>query len=193
MLSLGMVLPPASAPRPRAVPAPAHELEELAAPVRAAIAAVLRRGRFDPDVDDCTSETLRRAMEGRHRLRPGEPLRPWVVGIARHVALDALRARRRAAVRHVQDGDEDRLVERVPDSTPGADVALERAERATRVRRALDTLPEDQRRVLEMFHLEGLPYKVIAERLDVPIGTVCTWVSRGRRAMATALDDGVSS
>ncbi|MCA9596488.1 MAG: RNA polymerase sigma factor [Myxococcales bacterium] len=188
MLSLGMALPPA--PAPLAAPAPPHELEELTGAVRAAVAAVLRRGRFDPDVDDCTSETLRRAMEGRHRLRSGEPLRPWVVGIARHVALDALRARRRAVTRH---HDDDSAMDRVPDSAPGADVKLERAERARRVRRALDTLPDDQRRVLEMFHLEGLAYKEIAQRLDVPIGTVCTWVSRGRRAMAAALDDGVSS
>src|ERR1700747_1432479 len=67
--------------------------------VRAVVAAILRLGRDHPDVDDCTHEALRRAIEGRRRLREGEPLRPWVAGIARHVALDALRARRRQRAR----------------------------------------------------------------------------------------------
>jgi RNA polymerase sigma-70 factor (ECF subfamily) len=38
-----------------------------------------------------------------------------------------------------------------------------------------------------MFHMEGLEYQEIAERLEVPLGTVATWVSRGRKAMATTL------
>ena len=40
-----------------------------------------------------------------------------------------------------------------------------------------------------MFHLEGLEYQEIAARLEVPLGTIATWVSRGRRAMATTLAD----
>src|SRR6516225_1520615 len=82
---------------------------QLGPHVRAVVAAVLRLGRDHPDVDDCTHEALRRALEGRDRLREGEPLRPWVTGIARHVALDALRARKRQRQRIVQEsgGEED--------------------------------------------------------------------------------------
>lgn len=167
------------------------ETEALRPLVRALAAAVLHLGRSHPDVEDCTNETLRRAFEGRDRLRAGEPVRPWLLGIARHVALDALRARQRdqrAIVRPSADAPDDAPLDRVPDSTPGADERLGRARELARVRRAMDALPEDQRRALEAFHVEGLAYREIAERLGVPIGTVCTWISRARRAVATALE-----
>lgn len=179
---------------PRGLPEPAGDLgiraEELRPLVRAVAASVLREGRMHPDVEDCTNETLKRALEGQERLRPGEPLRPWLLGIARHVALDALRVRARARARIAQptaDGDDP--LDRVPDSTPAADARLERARRLASIRAAMAELPKEHRRAIEMFHLDGLAYREIANRLDVPIGTVCTWISRARRAIADALGD----
>jgi RNA polymerase sigma-70 factor (ECF subfamily) len=40
-----------------------------------------------------------------------------------------------------------------------------------------------------LFHVEGEGYQQIAERLGVPIGTVATWLSRGRRSLAEALGE----
>ncbi|HRG97235.1 MAG TPA: sigma factor-like helix-turn-helix DNA-binding protein, partial [Polyangiaceae bacterium] len=65
-----------------------------------------------------------------------------------------------------------------------ADDALVAAQREAQVARALGRLPEGPRRALELFHAEGLGYAAIAERLGVPLGTVATWVTRGRRAVA---------
>jgi RNA polymerase sigma-70 factor (ECF subfamily) len=144
-----------------------------------------------PDVEDCTHEALRRALEGQDRLRAGEPLRPWLLGIARHVALDSLRAKVRDQRRHVRSLDDggEAPVDRVPDSTPGADDRLDRARRVAAVQAAMQQLPDDHRRALTLFHVDGLPYREISERLGVPIGTVCTWISRGRRSIATALGE----
>jgi RNA polymerase sigma-70 factor (ECF subfamily) len=83
------------------------------------------------------------------------------------------------------------MVDRLVDPAEPADEQLALAERASRVRRVLATLPEGPRTALELFHLEGLPYQEIATRMAVPLGTVATWVSRGRRAMAEALEDDV--
>ena len=163
--------------------------------VRAVVASIVREPVDHPDVEDCTNETLRRALEGSERLREGEALRPWVVGIARHVALDALRGRKRARARDAGNdrGDEGELlaplVERLAD--PGDD-PFERVAKARRdatVRDAIDSLPDGQRKALTMFHLEGLGYQEIAERLEVPLGTVATWVMRGRKAIASAVED----
>jgi RNA polymerase sigma-70 factor (ECF subfamily) len=57
------------------------------------------------------------------------------------------------------------------------------------VRRVLRGLPEGPRDALSLFHLEGLSYQEVAARLGVPLGTVATWVTRGRKAMAEALED----
>ena len=168
------------------------ETEELRPLVRGVVAHILGQGRQHPDVEDCTHEALRRAIEGKHRLKDGEPLRPWVLGIARHVALDTLRARKKnrrlVTASTTTDPEEGEPLDRVPDSAPGADQQLERAQRIHRIRVAMQALPEDQRRALELFHLEGLGYREIAAKMGVPIGTVGTWVTRGRRTVAEALD-----
>ena len=166
---------------------------ELRPLVRAIVAAMLNESREHADVEDCTHEVLRRALEGRARLRDGEPLRPWVTGIARHVALDALRARKRQRQRMVhdsvddEDGERDRAIERVADTGATPFDLVAKAEQDRALMRALDTVPDGQRRALSMFHLEGLGYQEIAVRLEVPLGTVATWVTRARKAVTTAM------
>jgi RNA polymerase sigma-70 factor (ECF subfamily) len=175
-----------------------QEAAELRPLVRAVIATMLREGRDHPDVEDCTSETLRRALEGHGRLRDGEALRPWLIGIARHVALDTLRSKKRASRRRAADpGETDDggraqavpLVERAPDPAPGPFERLARARRDERIKRAMSELPEGSRKALTMFHIEGLSYQEISARLGVPLGTVATWVARGRKAMAGVLSE----
>ena len=162
--------------------------------VRAVVACVLRERYDHVDVEDCTSEALRRAFESQAQARG--PMRPWVLGIARHVALDTLRSRQRQRARDVALSEEaassaTAIIDRLVDPGAGADEQIELAERAARVRRVMQTLNEGPRRALELFHLQGLPYQEIAKQLGVPLGTVATWVTRGRRAMAEALEDDV--
>jgi len=157
--------------------------------VRSVIAHVLGESREHPDVEDCTHEVLRRALEGRGRLRDGEALRPWVIGIARHVAIDARRARRRARAREENASELSPALERLVDPAPGPDERAASAERARRVDAAMRSLPDGPRTALQMFHVEGMGYQQIAQRLAVPLGTVATWVNRGRRAIAQAVDE----
>ena len=166
---------------------------ELRPVVRAVVACILRERPDHADVEDATNEALRRALESEKTARG--PLRPWVLGIARHVALDVLRSRQKQRTRHQDDGGATSstaaVIDRLADPGAGADEQLEVAERAAHVRRVLQTLPAGPRNALELFHLGGLPYQEIAKRLDVPLGTVATWVTRGRKAMAEALEDGL--
>jgi RNA polymerase sigma-70 factor (ECF subfamily) len=159
--------------------------------VRALIAHVLGAGLSHADVEDCTSEALRRALEGYTRLQPGAALRPWLLGIARHVALDARRARVRALRREAgPGGDEghkaalDQLETELPD--PHEQAIL--AERTARVQQAFGLLPTAQRQALSL-HAEGLGYREISAELSVPIGTVCTWIARGRQSLARSLGE----
>jgi RNA polymerase sigma-70 factor (ECF subfamily) len=160
--------------------------------VRAVVAAVLREGRKHPDVDDCTNETLRRALEGAARIREGEPVRPWIVGIARHVALDSLRAKKRRRAREAEpapdsSGDVAAMVDRVADSAPAANEQLAVEQRNRRVRAAIERLAPVMRDALTKFHIEGKSYVQIAEEMNVPLGTVATWVTRGRKTVASEL------
>lgn len=169
-----------------------QQAAELRPVVRAVVACVLRERPDHADVEDCTSEALRRALESTSPAKG--PIRPWVLGIARHVALDALRARQKQRARNVDVAEDapsstTAVVDRLIDPSAGADEQIELAERAARVRRVMANLPDGPRKALEMFHLEGLAYQEIAARMNVPLGTVATWVTRGRKAMAEALED----
>jgi RNA polymerase sigma factor (sigma-70 family) len=77
----------------------------------------------------------------------------------------------------------------VPDPSPGPEERTASAERASRLERALGSLPEEQRRALVMFHVEGLGYQDICKRLGVPLGTVATWLARGRRLLAETVGE----
>lgn len=193
MLSALMTTALLAAPETTSLHEQAGDLRPL---VRAVVACVLRERPDHADVEDCTSEALRRALESQSQARG--PMRPWVLGIARHVALDTLRARQKQRSRTAELPEDApsstaTVIDRLADPTASADVQLELAERAARVRRVMQTLPEGPRRALELFHLEGLPYQEIGKRLGVPLGTVATWVTRGRKAMAEALEDEVES
>lgn len=186
------LVPSRPAPAPREI---AKDTAELRVVVRSVVASVLGAAPNHPDVDDATNETLRRALEGHERVRDGEPLRAWVVGIARNVARDVIRQRARAWKRtaHEEPTDSTRdLTERVPDSKPSPEGRALRTEEIARVRRALADLPEGQRRAIELFHIEGRSYVEISGRLGVPVGTVATWILRARKALAESLKEEVS-
>jgi RNA polymerase sigma factor (sigma-70 family) len=158
--------------------------------VMSVIAAVLGEPRAHPDVEDCTHETMRRAIEGRARLREGEPLAPWLVGIARHVALDMRRTRQRVRARTApsQPGDSSPAIDRAVDPEPGPFERLADAEERSKLLAVVEQLPDGPRKALTLFHVEGLAYDEIARKMGVPLGTVATWVTRGRKAVVLALD-----
>src|ERR1700753_496628 len=109
--------------------------------VRALVAHVLGAALGEADVEDCTSEAFRRALEGHARLDDGAALRPWLLRIARHVALDALRPRRRALQRSSADardssGESIEPIDRIAHAAPSPHERVELAERTRHLQRA---------------------------------------------------------
>ena len=95
-------------------------------------------------------------------------VRTWVLGIVHNRAIDALRRsvvhdRRRAS----DEGIEERFEAR--DRT---DVEVARLDEAQEVRHALETLPPEQCRVIELAYFGGFTHTEIAEMRELPIGTV---------------------
>lgn len=129
----------------------------------------------------------------------------WLLSIARHRAIDRLRAasRRPVIVRPAPgapDGDESDLerlmaLGRPVGSATAADEPQDIAERRwvqAVVRTAIDGMPEPERRAVELAYDDGLTQPEIAERLGWPLGTVKTRTRRGLmrlRAMLESVPD----
>ena len=165
---------------------PEHgEISALRPALRGMIARLLGQGVEHPDVEDATQEALRRILEGASSLAPGSALRPWAFGVARHVALDALRTRRRSAVRQQPEEELSALA----DDAPSPETSALVRQRSAAAQRALEQLPGGIQQALLLFHGEGLSYQQIAERMGLPVGTIATWITRGRRALAASCQE----
>jgi RNA polymerase sigma-70 factor, ECF subfamily len=119
--------------------------------------------------EDISQEAFLSIWRSRLRYRADRgSVRTWVLGIVHHRAIDALRRnqvhdRRRASA----EGLEER--EPAPELT---DVEVARRDEARHVRSAIDTLPDEQSRVIELSYFGGFTHTQIAEMLQQPVGTV---------------------
>jgi RNA polymerase sigma-70 factor (ECF subfamily) len=103
-------------------------------------------------------------------------IRAWLLTVVRNRAIDRVRARRASI--DVDDADERSLLRTGPN--PTWEDALRRAS-AAEVRDALDALPDDQRRAIELAYFEGYTYREVAAVTGVSPGT-----ASGRLRLALA-------
>lgn len=128
-------------------------------------------------VGDVVQQTFLKAWQNADRFDPDRPMGPWIRTIARRTAIDALRsAQRRPAV----------ALSSVAEPA-GSPVVFEAAWVAGEVRAALGRLPDDERVVIKLSHLEGLSHPEIADRLAIPVGTVKSRSHRAHRRLASYL------
>jgi RNA polymerase sigma-70 factor (ECF subfamily) len=108
----------------------------------------------------------------------------WMATLVRNLAIDRLRRRkRRNTIAH------DVLAREPPPPNPTPERLTAEAVERERLRRAMADLPELQRLTLEIAFFEGLTYAEIAERENVPIGTVKSRAARALMALREALED----
>lgn len=95
-------------------------------------------------------------------------VRNWILGITHHRAVDALR---RDGVRTSKNVSDEGLGERL-EAPERTDVEVVRRDEAREVRTALEDLPAEQTRVIELAYFGGFTHTEIAAMLNLPIGTV---------------------
>jgi len=119
--------------------------------------------------EDISQEAFLSIWRSRLRYRSDRgSVRTWVLGIVHHRAIDALR---RNLVHERRRTDAEGLAERqeAPELT---DVEVVRRDEALQVRSAIETLPSEQSRVVELAYFGGFTHSQIADMLETPIGTV---------------------
>ncbi len=129
--------------------------------------------------DDVFQNTFLQLHLKRDQYEAGRPVRPWLYTIATHQAIDALRrAGRHPTVSLEQQTGEDeggeaqRLLGLLETAGPGPFDQVSADEARELVRQSVDGLPEFLRQVVILAYFQGLPYRDVAEVLDIPVGTV---------------------
>jgi RNA polymerase sigma-70 factor, ECF subfamily len=140
--------------------------------------------------EDVTQEAFLSIWRSRLRYDPARgSVRTWVLGIVHNRAIDALR---RSFVhdrrRETMDGVEER--HEAPERT---EVEAARREEARSIRTALATLPDEQRRTIELAYFGGFSHSQIAELLEEPIGTVKGRMRLGLDKMRRQLSEGYAA
>lgn len=131
-----------------------------------------------PDADDLLQSTVERLLA---RDRPDDAdLTKWAFRVCRNVWIDECRARkvRREAAEKPELSDGQVI--------NGEHHTTQQIE-WSRVDAAMAELPQDQRQIISLVAIQGLPYKVVADILEVPKGTVMSRLARARAALSEAL------
>lgn len=106
----------------------------------------------------------------------------WIFRIARNRRIDVFRRTRRPEL----DPEEPMIL---PSGVEAPDAGIDAMETETRVRAAMLGLPEEQLLLIRLAFYEGLSHREIAEKLDVPLGTVKSRIRLAFLKMKTKLGD----
>jgi RNA polymerase sigma-70 factor, ECF subfamily len=146
-----------------------------------------RRTDDSSDAEDAVQEACVRAWLAFGDLRDDSLARPWLYRILRSVLSDTHeksgRRRQLVPISRLEDTHEELV------ATDGDFVFAEVAARidSETLRTALATIPEDFASAVELHDIDGFKYNEIAEIVGVPLGTVMSRISRGRRLLAAAI------
>ena len=144
------------------------------------------------DAEDITQEAFLRALRFFDGFRGGEDARTWILKIVRNTYYTQWRRSRSRGEStefdeemHTLGAAEDALESAMLDDA-NPEAAYARKQQAGLLDRALMDLPDEFREALVLREVEDLSYKEIAAALSIPMGTVMSRLSRGRKLLAAA-------
>jgi len=131
------------------------------------------------DAEDLVQDAFLAVLQRIDTFQAGRPFGPWFFRVLVNRGLNARKSRSLRAV--------DEIPETAAHHGPSPERDAERTELRDRLRRAMDTLPERQRTIVELFELEGFGGPEIAEILEISDGTVRWHLHEARKTLKKAL------
>ena len=126
--------------------------------------------------EDATQLAFTKLWRAAARVDPGSDVRPLLFTIVRRVAYDLSDSTRRRPWTPLEEVAE-----------PSVDDELDRLATEWQVREAIDTLPEEERDIVRMQHLDGMTHAEIAAARGWPIGTVKSRSFRAHKRLLVLL------
>ncbi|MDO4908660.1 MAG: sigma-70 family RNA polymerase sigma factor [Corynebacterium sp.] len=156
-------------------------------------AGALRMTKNAADAEDLVQETYMKAFEKFDSFTEGTNLKAWLYRIMTNTYINHYRkAQRRPTETSAEEITDYQLLSTSSHESTGLESAEVEALKLlpdTEIAEALNALSDDYRMVIYYSDIEGLPYKEIADILDVPLGTVMSRLHRGRKKLREALKE----
>lgn len=131
------------------------------------------------EAEDLVQEAYLQAWKSFHRFEPGTNCRAWLFKILFHV----IHHHRRKWYNAKTARESEEILERTIPYEPPVPQHLSDEE----VLAAFEKLPHHYREVVLLADVQELSYKEVAEALDIPMGTVMSRLSRGRKLLREEL------
>jgi RNA polymerase sigma-70 factor (ECF subfamily) len=132
--------------------------------------------------EDLTQEVMMKVYNNIHKFKEKSRLSSWVFRIAYNHAVSHLRS-----YKHTESIDNYDM--KIKDESEKHLEYLEREELSDYLKKKLMELPENYRVALTLYHFKEMPYKEIAYTMSVNIGTVKTYIHRGRNELKALLEE----
>jgi RNA polymerase sigma-70 factor (ECF subfamily) len=162
---------------------------------RPVFSLVFRIVRDRETAEDLAQDTFVKVLNHIHRYQPEFKLSSWLFKIAHNVAIDHLR-RRRIPTISMSGSPNATTSDEIEASSfeigargESALEELESRELGEAIERAIARLRPEYRSCILLRHVEGRSYEEIAATLDLPLGTVKTYIHRARHELREALED----
>lgn len=161
---------------------------------RPVFSLIFRMVRDREVAEDLAQDTFIKVLNHIDRYRPEFKLSSWLFKIANNVAIDFLRKRQLDTISI--DGSPHAATAAEIEATSFDVVArqesaldeMEAKELGSAIERAIEQLRPEYRSCIMLRHVEGRSYEEIAATLDLPLGTVKTYIHRARHQLREALE-----
>jgi len=156
---------------------------------------VFRMVRDRSLAEDLAQETFIRAFTAIRSYNPSYKFSSWIFKIAHNLTIDHLRKRRLETVSihgapdALTEEEQARTSLELEDTGELPDAYVENLELGTQIERAIGRLRPEYRTATLLRHVEGYSYQEIAEIMDLPLGTVKTYIHRARLELKEMLAD----
>lgn len=141
---------------------------------------ILRLVRNEAIADELTNEVFLEVWRHANSYEGNSAPMTWILSIAYHRAISSLRRKREESL------DEEQTLE-LADEAPDPEVSLLTEDKAMLLRNCIETLPAEQRTIIDLAYFQELSVSEVSEVVGIPEGTVKTRLFNARKRLSKLL------
>jgi RNA polymerase sigma-70 factor (ECF subfamily) len=138
------------------------------------------------EANDIAQETFIKVFQSLKKFRFDSSFSTWLFRIAVNTCKNRLKCsefrqkKKTISLDNPGDAETDRSLSQIKDEAPSPSIELERKERMTLIKEAIDSLPAEQKDVVVLRDIEGLSYEEIVDITGLNVGTLKSRLARAR-------------